>query len=321
LESFTRIQRTLAILSQYPDGLSLDDLADELGVAVAQLRREILQYYGTDIDSRYLMGLQRHEVIEFVSADGAEADPHLAPVVRLASDAPESELGVRYIRADQLAVLYDAGRSLLDVEPDNEALASAVDRLGRTFLAAGGADPEPDGTPALLRSAIESRTPLRIEYSREWRPGVGNRVVHPYALHRTRRGWELDAGPLDGGRARTFIVSRIRSAEPLTGEFARPPGIEAILHSERQETRVELSLPQGSHWAADRFAERTEVIDADADDLTLAAWFLPPVAERVGLVLLIAGRAAFVVDPPGLGDAAAGLARSLRRHHGLPGRP
>ncbi len=317
IESFTRIQRTLTVLTHHPDGLPLDVLAEELGVPPQELRDEILAYYGTDIDASSLMGLQRREVIDFVSADGAEADPHLAPVVRLTSDAPEAELGVQYLRADQLAALYEAGRSLRETEPDNSHLASAVERLGRTFLAGQELDAETDGTPAVLRRAIDTRTPVRIEYSREWRPGVGARVVHPYALHRTGRGWELDAGPLTDGHARTFIVRRIRSATPVDGVFDRPEGIDAVLQRDRAETRVELSLPQGSHWVADRYAERTEVIDADADDLTLAAFFLPPVAERVGLVLLIAGPRSFVIDPDRYADAAVDLARTLRSHHGI----
>lgn len=317
VESFTRIQRALAILSNHPEGLPLDILAAELQIDADTLRSEILQYYGTDIDSRYLMGLQRREVIDFVSADGAEADPHLAPVLRLASDAPESELGVQFLRADQLAALYEAARSLAQVEPGNVHLASAVARLGRTFLAGIEAETDARDIPAIISRAIDERRPLRIEYSRAWKPGVGVRVVHPYALLRTGRGWELDAGPLEDGRARTFIVRRIRSAEPVEGGFERPDGLAELLRAERQETRVELSLPQGQHWIADRFAERTHVIEADADDLAIEAHFLPPVAERVGLVLLLAGPDAFVVEPPEYADAAAELARTLRSHHGF----
>lgn len=317
VESFTRIQRALAILSNHRDGLPLDALAAELQIDADTLRSEILQYYGTDIDSRHLMGLQRREVIDFMSADGAEADPHLAPVLRLASDAPESELGVQFLRADQLAALYEAARSLAQVEPGNVHLTSAVERLGRTFLAGIEAETDAPDIPAIISGAIDERRPLRIEYSRAWKPGVGVRVVHPYALVRTGRGWELDAGPLEDGRARTFIVRRIRSAEPVPGGFERPEGLAELLRAERRETRVELSLPQGQHWIADRFAERTEVIDSDADDLAVAAHFLPPVAERVGLVLLLAGPDAFVIDPDDYAEAGAELAQSLRSHHGF----
>jgi proteasome accessory factor C len=321
IESFTRIQRALSILAAYPDGLPLDVLAEELAVPPESLRDEILQYYATDIDSRHLMGLQRKEVIDFVSADGSEADPALAPVLRLASDAPEAELGVQHLRADQLAGLYGAAASLAEVEPDNAALAAAVRRLGQSFLAGQEADAGPGETPAILRRAIDERRAVRIEYSREWRPGVGTRIVHPYALLRTGRGWELDAGPLEDGRARTFIVRRIRSVDLLDETFERPPGIEELLRRERAETTVELSLPQGSHWVADRLAERTHVLDSDAEDIALEAAFLPPVRERVALVLLTAGEGAFVVQPEEFVDAAADLAAVLRRHHGLDAEP
>lgn len=336
IESFTRIQRALAILDKHPEGLRLDQLAAELEVDTATLRTEILQYYGTDIDPRHLMGLQRRDVIEFLSdvrpaedpdsppeenAEDAEdiedIDPYEASVVRATSEVPAAELGVQYLRADQLAELYEAARSLADLEPDNEALASAVQRLSGSFLTRHEAEEHPDSTPALLRRAIDQQRAVRIEYSRGWEPGVSERVVHPYSLLRTRRGYELDAGPLDDGRARTFIVSRIRREEILDETFERPPGIVEILGEERSPTTVELSLPQGTRWVVDRYAEHTTVVADDSDDLSVRAEFLPPVADRVGLVLLIAGPNAFVVAPQRFEGAGEDLQARLRAHHGF----
>ncbi len=320
-ESFARIHRVMAILHAHPNGLPLDTVAAELGVSEKQLRTEILEYYATDIPPQLLLGLHRADTIEFLAADGAEADPHLAPVIRAVSDRPEAELGVEYLRADDLVALYEAARSLAELEPYNEALADAVAVLRNTFLAgptlaATGTDAAA-GTAAILRDAVSSRRAVRIEYSRAWRPGVTSRVIHPYALHRTARGWEVDAGPMAQGRARTFLVERIASAALVDETFEPPPGIAEILAVERSQTQVEMSLPQRTQWVVDRFAESTVVQTSDADDLTVRAGFLPPVAERVGLILLIAGPDAFVVDPPQFDEAGSDLARALLAHHGL----
>lgn len=319
LESFARIHRVMAILSAHPDGLSLDAVAADLDVTPQVLRREILDYYATDIPTEMLMGLGRAETIEFLAADGAEADPHLAPVIRAVSDRPEAELGVEYLRADDLVTLYEAARGLAELEPDNHDLARAVRVLADTFLAGSRDAPADVGasTAGLLRDALDQRRAVRITYSRAWRPGVSQRDIHPYALHHTARGWEVDAGPLVDGRARTYIVTRISEARLLAEEFQRPPGVDRLIERDRAPVAVDLSLPQGSHWVADRFAESTRVLTADADDLLIRAELLPPVAERVGLILLIAGSGAFVMEPPAFVDAGADLARHLLAHHGF----
>lgn len=318
IESFARIPRALAILQRHPQGLPLDVLAAELGVPPADLRADILQYYTADLPGDALLGLQRPEGIDFLAADGREADPALAPILRVASDRPEAELGVEYLRADQLAALYEAAGGLLQLEPGNSALAQALGILADSFLAVAAAVPaDPGDTAATLRTALDERRVVEIEYSRQWRPGVTRRQVHPYAMRHTARGWELDAGPLEQGRARTFIVDRIASVTVLPDSFERPTGVDEILRAERTETLVTFSLPQRTHWVADRFAESTQVLHFDADDLTVQAAFLPPVADRVGLVLLIAGPEAFVVSPPQLQDAGAELAARLLTHHDL----
>lgn len=317
-DAFARIPRALSILASHPQGLPLTTVAAELNVAPDVLRAELLEYYTADLPGDAFLGLRRPAGIEFLAADGEEADPAQAPVIRVVSDRPEAELGVEYLHSDQLAVLYEAARGLLQLEPDNEALQQALGILSDSFLGVGAAGPAgSDDAGATLRAAMDERRVVEFEYSRQWRPGVTQRRAHPYALRHTARGWELDAGPLEDGRARTFIVERIRSLRVLPETFERPVGIDELLRAERAETLVTFSLPQRTHWVADRFAESTQVLDADADDLTVRAAFLPPVAERVGLVILVAGADAFVLEPAGLADAGADLARKLLDHHGL----
>ncbi len=316
LDSFARIHRLMAILNGHPDGLPLDTVAAELGVAPDQLRTEILEYYATDLPPQLLLGLSRADAIEFLAADGHEADPQQAPVIRAVSDRPEAELGVEYVRADELVALYEAALGLAELEPDNAVLSEAVTVLGESFLGTsqGARD---DSVAAVLRQGVAEQRAVRIEYSRAWRPGTSQRDIHPYALHRTQRGWEVDAGPLVAGHARTYLGDRISRAELLPDPFERPAGLPEILAAERAVLDVEMSLPQRTQWVVDRFSETTAVLSSDADDLTVRAGFLPPVAERVGLVLVIAGRDAFVLQPDEYRDAGAALARALLAHHGL----
>lgn len=325
--SFARVQRALAFLRNHPNGLSLRLLADQLDLPEDRLRKDLISFYSADIPPQVLLGLQRPDSIQFLAADGAEDEPKDAVFVQSVSARPEAELGVEYLRADELAELYQVATSLRETEPSNAILTEAIGTLEEQFLglghystveAEGGTDPTNiESTVEQLRRAVDGRFRIQIQYSRAWEPGVFVRQVEPYALKRTARGWELDAGPLREGHARTYIVNRIRSVV-VTGEhFETPVGIAGLLASERREEVVDLSLPQRTQWAADRFAERTEVLQSDRSDVALRAWFLPPVSDRVGLVLTIAGPDAFVIEPSSLAEAGAQMASRLLRHHGL----
>ena len=320
-QAFSRVQRALAILGNHPDGLALGLLAEELKVGEEQLRRDLIAFYSADIPPQALLGLARPDSIQFLADDGErEAVPSDAPRVRLVSSRPESELGVEYLRADELTELYGAASALAGIEPDNEVLASGIRTLREQFLGLGDRPDELGSPDPLLEQcihAVDGRLCVHIQYSRVWEPGVVDRVVHPYALKRTSRGWELDAGPLQDGRARTYLLSRMRSFELTAERFDRPDGIDETLAEDRREVSVDLSLPQRTQWAADRFAERTQVLESDRSDVALRAWFLPPVSERVGLVLAIAGPEAFVIEPSHLDGAGIDMARRLLAHHDL----
>ncbi|MAT61059.1 MAG: hypothetical protein CMH41_05385 [Micrococcales bacterium] len=323
MDALVRIQRVIAVLTLHPDGLPLTVLAEELDVSADQLQSEILAYYRVDVTSEQSAGMLRPEVIDFVSVGGEVVDPHQAPVIRLASDVPEAELGIRQLSAADVSALYMAARSLRQFEPENEVLQSATERLERDLLGEEIALNDDSGTDrlAVLREAIRTSSPAVVEYSREWLPGVGQRTIHPYRLLQTDRGFELDAGPLVDGRPRTYLLRRMRSAYVVDDvRFDKPDNLESILDRDREPVRVQLSLPQGSHWVADRFAERTEVVAADGDDLTLDVYFLPPVERRVALVLLVAGAESFVIEPPEYSVAASQLAEQLFQHHGFVSR-
>ncbi|WP_408898626.1 helix-turn-helix transcriptional regulator [Nocardioides sp. R1-1] len=317
-----RLPEVFARLAASPDGLALEDLASEFGTSVAELREDLLAFYTADIGGEWL--LSRPEVLEFLGPDGDTEDPGTAEVVRLVAESP-IDLGVEYVDAGELARVYAAAQALLEIEPDNGELAEALDVLARTMF--GDAAPDAPGAAAApgagrsehlpaLRRAHGERRLVRIVYSRAWEPGVTEREIEPWRLVQTRRGWEVDAGPVDAaGRIRTYLLSNIRSVEVLDREFTLPGDVDHLLAVQRATTRVRVLLPQESRWVADFYAEQVSFVHDDEQDVVVDLDLLPPVEDRVGRLLLTAGPTATVLDPPSLDSAGVVLAEELLLHH------
>lgn len=313
------LPRALHLLELHPDGLPLDELAAELGTSVPGLRETFLAYYRADLVE---LGDWRLPAVEFLAAEGSgdseEVDPGEAERVRVVSAAPERELGVSHLPAEDLARLYEAGADLLALEPDNEVLRCALEAFQASLwpvdLPAGGqwlADVARD-----LRAAVEHRRRVRITYVRQWHPGRTQRVIEPYRLTRTRRGWEVDAGPADDrATVRTYLVSGISEYDVLDETFELPADAEQRVAANRRPVEVELVVPQTGRWAVDRFGESVTLLGDDETDVSLRVALLPPVEQRLGLILASAGPEAFVVSPAELREAGASLARDLLAHH------
>jgi hypothetical protein len=320
-----RLPEVFARLAAHPDGLSLPDLAAEFDTTEAELREDLLAFYTADVGG--VWGLSRPEVLEFLGSDGVTEDPGTADVVRLVSESP-IDLGVEYVDAGELGRVHAAAQALLDIEPDNAELAEALDVLAQTMFgeAAGGAVGEEGGeVPRVavwnrllpdLRHAQDEQRAVRIVYSRAWEPGVTEREIEPYRLVQTRRGWEVDAGPVDDqGRIRTYLLSNIRSVDVLDRTFVVPDDLADHLARQRATTRVRVLLPQQARWVADFYAEQVTFVEDDERDVVVDLDLLPPVEDRVGRLLLTAGPSATVLDPPALDTAGVVLAEELLLHH------
>ncbi|MEI2642509.1 MAG: WYL domain-containing protein [Candidatus Nanopelagicales bacterium] len=305
--AFARLSSVLTMLHAHPRGLRLDYLAEQVGVPETLLREELLAYYAADTLS------VRPDTIVFVSSDGQEDDPHSAEIVRVVSDRPTAELGVEMMSPEEWVRTYEAAAWVHESQPDNADLAAAIEIIRDRIVSGSPARPDSDvGT--VVAKAVQDRTYLDLEYSRAWKPGVVSRHVAPLRLVQTSHGWELDA--LLDGDLRTFLIDRIRSARPTTQTFTPPPDADARLAAHRTETAVRLSIPQGWLWLVDRYAQNSIVEAQDEDDVTVVAQFLPPVPERVGLIL-VSAPGSFVVEPSDLNDAGPAMAQVLLEHHGL----
>lgn len=315
------LPRALAVLELHPEGLPLGELACELGTGTDALREVFLAYYLADLVE---LGHFGQPVVEFLAPGTTgedDVDPASAEWVRVVAGRPERELGVEHLTADQLGRLYAAGADLLALEPGNAVLGCALDSFAAALWPTEGpAGAEwGAGTAAMLHAAAGGRRRVRIEYVRQWHPGTVSRVIEPYRVVRTRRGWEVDAGPPDEVAAvRTFLVSGIAGVEVLEETFAPPDDLDGVLTAQRAPVEVELVVPQDRRWAVERYAESVKVIADDEESVSLRALLLPPVEARVALTLLVSGPDAFVVAPRGLEHAGLELARTLLAHHRGP---
>ena len=316
---FARLPHVLEVLTAYPNGLALDDLAEQVGAETAELREDLLAFYTAEVEP---FGLERAQHgLEFLGSDGDDVDPNKAEVVRISGDLGLDELGVHHLTAGELALLYAAASRLQDLDPDDEHLAAAVDALAETMF---DEPSTPEGEEhyaweeflAPLHEGISQRRKVRIVYSRAWYSGVSDRVIEPYRLVSTRRGWEVDAGPLDdAGVMRTFLLSNIREAELLDDTYEVPDDLEELLVRQRETARIRVRLPQAGRWAGDMYAEEVHVVDEDELVIALDLDLLPPLEHRLGLLMLAAGTSSEVVSPVDLAKTGPALAEELLAHH------
>jgi proteasome accessory factor C len=227
-------------------------------------------------------------------------------------------VGTRFLSFGKMAEVVAAGQRVLDHEPENAVLAAALDVVTGSVLA--GATPQeatwPEVVARRIRQAGSERRRVRITYAMLWKAGIVERVIEPYRVFRTQRGWEIDAAVVDrDGAVATFTASGILAVEALPERFRRPPDTDHRIERRRRTLAVELAVPFAARWVVELHAESIEVIDEDEDSVTIRAHLLPPVGPRLGLVLLAAGPQAFVVAPATWRGAGQDLARALLAHY------
>lgn len=320
---FARVARALAVLADYPDGIPLAELAARLDATEDELRDEIQAFYAPEVLVDRLGGGGHEPVIEFVAGPGDyhTGDRSLddAPFVRLIDVRPAVGAGTQFLSFGQLAAVASAGQRLVAQEAQNEALAAALEIVAGSVLSgAAPAGPAwPDVVARRIKQAGAERRRVRISYAMAWKAGVVERVIEPYRVIRTQRGWEIDAAVVDReGAVATFAASGVLSVEVLSDRFRRPPDTDHRIERHRRTVPVDLVVPHGSRWVVELHAESAEVIGEDEDLLRIRVHLLPPVGPRLGLILVTAGPRAYVSEPANLLHAGRDLARALLAHHG-----
>jgi proteasome accessory factor C len=318
LQRIARLPAVLNLLAAYPEGLSLRVLAAQFDVDVETMQQDLVTY--EELESwGWSFDIFRPATVEFVQPERDQrSDGAGSTIVRVVPHA-SGGLGVEHLSAGDLAVLYTAGIALLDVEPDDEDLAAALDVIAETMYGEPASQPHVGDWNRFLRElqdAQEQRRRVDICYSRAWSEGVSDRTIEPLRLVQTHRGWEVDAGPVGPeGNLRTFLLSNIRSAQVLEETFEPPVGVDGLLARQRKTTTVRMELAQDARWAADMYAEHVTVVDEDEETFTADLELLPPVGERVGLIILASGPSSRLLSPASLLPDAMAVIEELLAHH------
>lgn len=270
--------------------MPIELLADRVGMPAKSVRELLITYYLTDEPEERRGWMPP---LRLLDQAGEEVDPGTAPMVRLTSDVVTNDLAFRYSPVITWAMSCRIARDRLHLEPGNSLLEGALEKLKDAIddeMRPSRRTPHPRGAPAAWYEATRQHRRVAIRYSRAWRPGLTDRVVDPYRVVRTRRGWEVDAGPLDAhGRLCTYLLAGVVSAGFLDETFEPPDDLVAMLARQRRTTAIEFVLPLGEVWVVERLAERVEQEQHDQQDVVIRAHLLEPVHERVAEILVIAG--------------------------------
>lgn len=319
--SLDNVKSLVRVLEAH-DRVTLQQLSAVLGVPIAELRESIEAFNDVDTSAAKLDPLFRIEPVGGWPDEGPDPAPADDDVVSFTASMSGGDLGLVHADATTLGPLLVAADQLRSMEPENLDLAAAVDVLRGTLLTnVAGRAGFRARTAAILQRAADAHHLVRIVYSGAWVPKLSERVVEPFQVSSTSRGYELDAGPLDAdGKPRTFLVSRIRELEVLTESFQPDPRMAEAVVANRTLTAVTGAADHAVMWAVRHWSERVEQDHEDSDEVRFTAWLLPPVPDRVALICLVAGLTAtgdptVRLDDPALTQVVRDRAAALLAHH------
>ena len=176
-----------------------------------------------------------------------------------------------------------------------------------------------DDLLAELRRAVDERARLRIEYYSSGRDEMTEREVDPLLLCASLGYWYVIAIDHLSGEERTFRVDRIRGASPTGESFVPPEGFDPSRYLDGpfftpspRDLLVTLELEPAAAWIREVVPfENEKELPGGRFRIELRT---PHFAWLVRL-LLTAGEAATVADPPELRDAVREAAvRALARY-------
>ena len=185
-ERMAKLDRLLALvhaLSETTEGLTLDDMADRLGVnrRTAERMRDIIARH---FDLEEFADDRRKRFLIRESLRRLYTRPSAAEVAALQAEVDGRTLAGQTARAGQLASLLGKVKGALDdrekrrIDPDLEALA----RLQRTMVTAGPIAAVAPETLTVVQGAILAGCCVEFHYTTEERPEPRWRRVIPYGL-------------------------------------------------------------------------------------------------------------------------------------------
>jgi predicted DNA-binding transcriptional regulator YafY len=309
MQRVVSVADALPVLQSYPEGMPVAELADQLGVSVDDLTEDLEQASLVDVVDPRVTPL--HAGIAFVDDTGMWVPAKQATRVRLVDDEAFDAMGLNLLSPVEALLLVQIGRAIARVDRDPHLL-SALDKLEEAVrLSTSGGTPE--GVPILdtLNAAISQRRRITIVYSKAWSPAVITRTVEPLGLALVDGVWELDAGPVDAGDIRSYLVRRIRSCEVLAETFEVNDEMRRLLAARRGTADVLMVVPADMVWLLDTAADKVVVERSDHSGTQVAVTVREPIEARLGVILAAMGPEAFVVHPPHYRNVQASAAARL----------
>lgn len=315
-----RLRRLLFIVpyvTQQPEGVPRQELADLLGIDVPSLER--------DLELLLMVGRPDGGPDEFIDIyvdDGGR--------VKVAADQGLSR-PPRLTVPEALALLAGA-RALRGsgIEPYDEVIDRAATKIRNALSEAGdalvareaeividGVDPAGLRVVPLLARAAREHTTVEVDYFSAGRGKTSRRRIDPYGLVDHLGWWYLIGHCHVHGQARLFKCERVSRCE-LTAEHFFPP---ADFDIERYRRDWLLFAPPDTHhvvlWVRGRAAERLSTWDGarQLDDGRLEVAFDNPGLEWLCGWVLSLGAEAEVVAPEVLREAVVERARRLAAMH------
>lgn len=311
------ISEVIALVEQQGQPMTLADLSLALGVPPREIRRQV-RAQCERADAERVARTPSPEVLVLPADSSDQSGETDEDRVWIAAQPRRDLLGTERLDEVALAPLHRSATELAASEPDNLVLAEATEKLRTGFLP-GLSAPNQARADLLgaLGRAMGTRQRVRIRYSRAWEPGIFERVIDPYCIAWTRRGPELDAGPVraDGG-TRTYQVSRIEALEVLDSIFERPDDADELCARARATTTVSGRVRASRLWVVEQAAEAIRELGREGEWVRFEADLMPPVPWRAGRMVVLAGAGA-ELDDPALDTAAIEVAQRIWAYHAL----
>ena len=318
VQRVARLPELLAVLSAFPDGLSLRELADRFDTDPETIEQDLTSLH--ELESwGWTFDIFRTSVIEFAQPDDELRQRRPVDPSSGSSATARLGLGVEHISPGDLAMIYTAGVALLETDPSDTHLDEALSVIAETMYGEPGPE-QHVGTwnrflPA-LQDAVEHR-----RRSGSSTPAPGARACStgsssPSAWSRPGAGGRWT--PARSGPRATCAPTcspTSASSRSSTRPSTRRRTWTSALAAQRSTTTVRMVLAQDARWAADMYAEDVAVVVEDEDEFEADLELLPPAGERVALLMLASGPASRLIEPTALLPEAVDVVRELIRHH------
>jgi len=248
-----KLQRLLALVPWVAarDGPMITEVCERFGCTEAELV--------ADLDRLFMCGLYPYTPDVLIEVDVADGRVWIRY-------ADYFSRPLRLTPAEGLALLA-AGKAAQSFPGADQSgpLARGLAKLGRTLGVAGDDALDvalaavPEEVMTTLRTAVDERRQVELDYYSFGRDEVTRRVVDPYTVFSAGGQWYLSAYCHAVDDDRLFRVDRVREATLLTTPVEHTEGsvAAAVNNARAEDPRVTLELTSAARWVAEQYPVET----------------------------------------------------------------